>query len=113
VLVPWTQRGDYAAAREWALDYAKRVESDLAAIATVERNIKARGRRVYVDVMQNARGHHAVPPYVLRATPTATVSTPLEWRELTPRLRPDVFDMNTALRRFKKRRNDPLSLLAG
>ena len=36
-----------------------------------------RGRRVYVDVLQNARGHHVVPPSVLRATPQATVSAPL------------------------------------
>ena len=40
--------------------------------ATVEIRKAKRGDRVYIDVMQNARGHHAVPPYVLRAVPGAT-----------------------------------------
>ena len=30
--------------------------------ATTERSKAKRGTRVYVDVMQNAKGHHAVPP---------------------------------------------------
>jgi bifunctional non-homologous end joining protein LigD len=113
VLVPWARRGDYDEAREWALGFAKRLEKELPDLATTQRNIKARGRRVYVDVMQNARGHHAVPPYVVRATPTATVSTPLQWKELTPKLRPQQFDLKTALARFKKQRNDPLAPLTG
>ena len=54
----------------------------------MERRKAKRGRRVYVDVLQNARGHHAVPPYVLRAVPGAPVSTPLRWAELTADLAP-------------------------
>src|SRR5439155_6568483 len=83
ILTPWTQDGGYAEARAWALEIAERVAAALPEQATVERGKAQRGRRVYVDVMQNARGHHAVPPYVLRAVPAATVSTPPEWREVT------------------------------
>ena len=111
VMVPWTQRGGYDEARGWALDFAQRVEDDLKDIATTARSIKARGKRVYVDVMQNVQGRHAVPPYVVRATPNAAVSTPLEWDELTARLRPETFDIKTALRRFKKQRKDPIASL--
>ena len=56
--------------------------------ATVDIRKAKRGDRVYIDVLQNARGHHAVPPYVLRAVPGATVSTPLDWREVTDKARP-------------------------
>ena len=56
--------------------------------ATVEIRKAKRGDRVYIDVLQNARGHHAVPPYVLRAVPAASVSTPLDWKEVTPDLDP-------------------------
>ena len=57
-------------------------------IATVEVRKAKRARRVYLDVLQNARGHHAVPPYVLRAVAGATVSTPLRWAELKAALDP-------------------------
>ncbi len=61
--------------------------------------------------MQNARGHHAVPPYVLRAVPQATVSTPLEWKELTPELHPRDFNLRTIFRRLTGQRTDPIASL--
>ena len=60
--------------------------ADLPDIATVERRKDRRQKKVYVDVLQNTRGHHVVPLYVLRAVPRATVSMPLTWAELTPGL---------------------------
>jgi bifunctional non-homologous end joining protein LigD len=62
--------------------------------------------------MQNARGHHAVPPYVLRATPLATVSTPLDWKEVNAKLNPRHFTLRTALKRFTGK-PDPLAPLSG
>jgi bifunctional non-homologous end joining protein LigD len=103
----------YGAARGWAEDIAHRAAAALPAIATTERMIAKRGQRVYVDAMQNAKGKHAVPPYVLRATPQATVSMPLDWKELTPRLSPGQFDLRTALRRIENQRKDPLAALTG
>ena len=44
--------------------------------------VEIRKDRVYIDVLQNARGHHAVPSYVLRAVPKATISMPLRWDEV-------------------------------
>src|SRR5262249_23707038 len=82
VLVPWESDGGYDEPRAWALGIAGRVVEALPEQATVERSKAKRRGCVYVDVMQNARGHHAVPPYVLRALPGAPVSTPLSWREL-------------------------------
>jgi bifunctional non-homologous end joining protein LigD len=110
VLVPWLGHTPYGEAREWALHIADEVCAALPMIATTERSIAARGKRVYVDVMQNALGKHAVPPYVIRTIPEATVSTPLEWRELTARLNPKKFTVTTALNRFV-RRKDPLAEL--
>ncbi len=66
-----------------------------------------RGDRVYIDVLQNARGHHAVPPYVLRAVPGATVSTPVDWTEVADGLDPKAFTLKKALARFTRRKTDP------
>src|SRR5438034_9834166 len=107
VLTPWREKGGYDEARAWTLAIAERVVAALPEQATVERSKAKRSGRVYVDVMQNALGHHAVPPYVLRAVPAASVSTPLEWRELTAELDPAQFNLPTIFRRLEKQKKDP------
>jgi bifunctional non-homologous end joining protein LigD len=109
VFVPWERQADYDAARAWALGVARRVANTLPDRATVERSKAKRGQRVYIDVMQNAKGHHAVPSYVLRAVPGAPVSTPLRWRELTPNLDPKAHNFNTIFRRLARQRTDPMA----
>jgi bifunctional non-homologous end joining protein LigD len=111
LLVPWTQAGGYEEARGWALDLATHVADEHPDVATVETRKAKRGGRVYVDMLQNARGHHAVPPYVVRAVSAATVSTPLHWRELTPDLSPKQFTMQTVVQRFARQKSDPMAPL--
>ncbi len=111
VLVPWTKDGGYDEARAWALDLAHRVAEEHPDKATTEIRKVNRGSRVYVDIMQNVRGHHAVPPYVVRAVPQATVSTPLQWKELTPALDPGRFTVTTIFRRLTRQKKDPLAPL--
>ncbi|HMC90208.1 MAG TPA: non-homologous end-joining DNA ligase [Gemmataceae bacterium] len=111
VLVPWQKPGGYDEARNWAESIATQVVEVLPKQATLERSKATRGKRVYVDVMQNARGHHAVPPYVLRAVREAPVSTPLSWRELTPELNPAENNLKTIFRRLKRQKSDPMAPL--
>jgi len=99
VLVPWTQKGDFETARAWAEGVASQVVAKLPDIATTERMKAARGVRVYVDVVQNWRAKHIVPPYVVRPTPTATVSTPLQWKEVNAKLDPRKFTIKTVPKR--------------
>jgi bifunctional non-homologous end joining protein LigD len=66
---------------------------------------------VYIDVLQNARGHHAVPPYVLRAVPGAPASTPLRWEELRPDLDPKRFNLRTLPTRLARQKHDPAAPL--
>jgi len=46
---------------------------------TVERNPSKRGRRVYLDYLQNAKGQTVVAPFVVRPRPGAPVSMPILW----------------------------------
>jgi bifunctional non-homologous end joining protein LigD len=113
VLIAWSSKGGgFDKARGFAAGIAQRVANALPKIATIERSIHARGQRVYVDAMQNAKGKHAVPPYVLRATERATASMPLKWSELTPKLSPQQFDLKTAMKRIRAMKSDPLAELA-
>jgi len=107
-MVPWKVKAGFDEARSWAGAIAGRVVKALPAIATMERMKAARRGRAYVDVMQNGKGKHVVPPYVLRATPQATVSMPLDWDEVNGRLDPKKFDLETALKRLEKMKKDPL-----
>jgi bifunctional non-homologous end joining protein LigD len=114
VLVPWREEGGYDQAREWALEVAGRMAGALPEAATVEVRKAKRHGRVYIDVLQNARGHHAVAPYVLRAVPGATVSTPLRWAEVKAGLDPRRFTLRTVPARLARLQEDPLAvLLAG
>jgi bifunctional non-homologous end joining protein LigD len=111
VLVPWREPGEYDEARKWALEVAERVTAALPERATTEIRKAKRSGRVYIDVLQNARGHHAVPPYVLRAVPGATVSAPLAWAEVRADLDPKRFTLRTLPLRLARQKRDPMAPL--
>src|SRR5262249_10596567 len=109
VLVPAGNNESYDEARAWAMEVARRVSRELPDTATVERSKKRRGKHVYIDVMQNVRGHHFVPPYVLRPVPGAPVSAPLSWREVTSGLDPSNFNIRTIFNRLARQKRDPMA----
>jgi bifunctional non-homologous end joining protein LigD len=69
-------------------------------LATVERSLKARGLRVYVDYMQNSRGKTLASAYSARASEFAGVSTPLTWAEVEKGVSPRDFTVRTAANRL-------------
>ncbi len=68
--------------------------------ATVERSVRARGRRVYIDYLQNIQGKTLASAYSVRANEFAGVSTPLGWRELDEGVRPADFTLHNVLSRI-------------
>ncbi len=50
--------------------------------ATVERTVRARGPKVYVDCLQNIQGKTLACAYSARASEFAGASTPLTWKEV-------------------------------
>jgi bifunctional non-homologous end joining protein LigD len=93
----------YEEARMFAEGVARFVVRDHRDIATVERDMKKRGGRVYLDFGQNRRGQTVVPPYSVRPVPGARVSTPLDWDELDGRLDPNAFTIRTVPERLRER----------
>ena len=70
-------------------------------VATVERMVRARGRkRVYVDFLQNILGKTLATAYSARASEYAGVSTPLTWKEVDAGIDPRDFTIVTAPARF-------------
>ena len=69
--------------------------------ATIERSIKARGRRIYVDYMQNVLGKTLASAYSARASEFAGVSTPITWEEVEEGVSPRDFTIANFDQRIK------------
>jgi bifunctional non-homologous end joining protein LigD len=68
---------------------------------------KARTGRIFIDYIRNSRGQTAVSAYSTRAFPEATVSTPLDWSELSEGIRADHFKIDNLRQRLKFLDADP------
>jgi bifunctional non-homologous end joining protein LigD len=98
-----TQREVHAVARDIALAIAARHPR----VFTTEYRIASRPRgTVLLDFNQNAAGHTLAGAYSVRPTPSATVSTPLEWRDVADGAVPRDFTIVTVPLRLSQR-EDP------
>ena len=68
--------------------------------ATVERAIKARGSRIYVDYLQNIKGKTLASAYSARASEFAGVSTPITWDEIDEGVSPKDFTIRSFAERI-------------
>lgn len=83
IYVPIKPEYSYEVVAKLAAHIARRVADEDPANATVERSKAKRAiSQIYVDHMQNAYGKSVVAPYSVRPKPGATVSAPLEWKEV-------------------------------
>jgi bifunctional non-homologous end joining protein LigD len=84
IYVPLKPRNEYDKVAEFARLFASEVARRAPRIATVERTIaKRKSTQVYVDWMQNARGKSLAAAFTARAKPGASVSMPLEWKQIS------------------------------
>jgi len=108
VLVPLGGALDYEQSRMLGGILAQVVVGRHPKIATVTRQISARGGKVYVDYLQNRRGQLLAAPWCVRPLPGATVSTPLRWKEVAPGLDMRRFTLETVPKRLRRAAADPL-----
>jgi bifunctional non-homologous end joining protein LigD len=87
---------------------ARAIVGRIPGIATVERMPHKREGKVYVDFLQNGHGKLLVAPYSVRPLPGATVSAPLEWKEVNGKLDLKNFTIRTMAKRLERMRKDPL-----
>ena len=84
IYIPLKPTNEYDKVAEFARLFASEVARRAPRIATIERTIaKRKSTQVYVDWMQNARGKSLAAPFTARAKPGATVSMPLEWKQIS------------------------------
>lgn len=103
IFIPLGAKYDYDQTRQFAQLIAIEVNKRLPDITSIERSPEKRPHRVYLDFLQNGKGQTLAAPYAVRPTPDASVSMPLEWSEVTPKLRPTDFTIQNALARLQKK----------
>ena len=101
VYVPMPPQTTYETGLLFAQIVATMVAEQHSKEATVERSLKARGRRIYVDYMQNGLGKTLASAYSARASEFAGVSTPLTWDEVDEGVSPQDFTVANFDQRIK------------
>ena len=103
VYIPCNKKYAYEEARDFARILATLVTEKLPT-TTLERSLSKRKKnQIYVDYLQNSRGQTLASAYSARPKPGATVSTPLEWKEVKHGLLPSDFTIKNVLKRFNKK----------
>ncbi len=103
IFVPLTPRYTYDQVRSLAQLLAAMVAHERPDLFTTPRAVAKREKgKVYFDWVQIGEGKTISAPYAARAYAGAPVATPLAWREVTPRLRPEQFHIGNALARFDR-----------
>ncbi len=104
VYIPCNKKYEYNQVRDFANIIAMLVVDQLPRTTTLERSLSKRKKnQVYVDYLQNSRGQTLASAYSARPKPGATVSAPLDWKEVKPGLLPSAFTIKNMPARVKKK----------
>ena len=113
VLIPLGRQCTYAQSRTLGGLLARVIAAELPEIATVTRQVRKRGGKVYLDYVQNGHGRLLVAPFSARPLPGAPASTPLRWSEVTPQLDVRAFTIRSVPDRMRGLGTDPLLAVLG
>jgi bifunctional non-homologous end joining protein LigD len=102
VYVPLPAGTPYEAGMLYCQIVAAMVERKHGKVATTERSVKARGKRVYIDCLQNILGKTLATAYSARASDYAGVSTPVTWQEIADGFDRKDFTITTTPVRFEQ-----------
>jgi bifunctional non-homologous end joining protein LigD len=104
VYVPTQKKYTYDQLKDFSHIVCMIAAEQLPDFTSLERNLKKRGKdMIYMDFLQNRRGQTISSVYSLRPKEGATVSMPLDWKEVKPGLTPQDFTIHNALKRIEKK----------
>lgn len=101
IYIPLGAKYTYEQSKHFAELVAQLVQERLPNITSVERIVKNRKGKMYIDFLQNRAHATVAAPYSLRPKPGAPVSMPLHWEEVKKGLSITDFTIHNALDRLK------------
>jgi bifunctional non-homologous end joining protein LigD len=107
VVIPIEPRLDWTVCLDFARAAASALVRHDAAQFTTNFSKRGRERQILVDYMRNNRTNTSIAAFSTRAREGAPVSVPLSWDELTPKLDPASFTVQTVPRRLQSQTRDP------
>lgn len=102
IYIPLEPKYSYDECQLFGRWIATEVQERLPELTSIERIVKKRKGKLYVDFLQNRPGATLAAPYSARPKPGATVSMPLHWEEVKKGLQLKDFTIKNALERIKK-----------
>lgn len=103
VYIPLGGNYTYDQAKDFTKVLCYFIKQELPELTTMERNVKKRKGKIYLDFLQNRKGQTLAAPYCARPKPGATVSAPLEWDEVKPGLDMKTFTIKSMPDRIKEK----------
>ncbi|HET6558219.1 MAG TPA: DNA ligase D [Prolixibacteraceae bacterium] len=91
IYIPFGAKYTYNEAKTFAQIIATLANHRLPAVTSIERSVSKRKDKVYIDFLQNNIGQTISSAYSIRPRHLATVSTPLDWKEVNYNLTPQLF----------------------
>jgi len=101
IYMPLGAKYTYEQSRELARVIAILAHARLPGFTSIERTVKDRQGKMYIDFLQNRPQATVCAPYSLRPRPGATVSMPLHWPEVRKGLKMADFTIKNAFERIK------------
>ena len=101
IYIPLGAKYTYEQSKEFARIIATLVQKEIPKYTSIERIVKARKGKMYLDFLQNRPQATVAAPYSLRPKPGATVSMPLHWEEVKKGLKMSDFTIHNAIERVK------------
>jgi len=101
IYIPMGAKYTYEQSKEFARVIATLVQREIPKFTSLDRVVKARKGKMYIDFLQNRPQATVAAPYSLRPKPGATVSMPLHWEEVKNGLKMSDFTIYNALERIK------------
>jgi bifunctional non-homologous end joining protein LigD len=101
IYMPLGAKYTYDQSKEFARVVASLVQEQLPEFTSIERTVKDRKGKLYIDFLQNRPQATVSAPYSLRPKPGATVSMPLHWEEVKKGLKMTDFTIHNAMERIK------------
>ncbi len=101
IYIPLGAKYTYEQSKEFARIIATLIHEQLPKFTTIERAVKNRKGKMYIDFLQNRPQATVSAPYSVRPKPGATVSMPLHWDEVKKGLKMTDFTIHNAMERVK------------
>lgn len=102
IYIPLGAKYTYDQSQMFANLVVNLVHQNIPEFTSLERLVRNRHGKMYLDFLQNRPGATIASPYSLRPKSGATVSTPLHWEEIKKGLKMSDFTIRNSIARFKK-----------